>query len=434
LIRSGLSTVYVTAVLLVGHQPATANDAPWVAGIRNYVGQYLDMAAFDGVVLIAEGDRVVYHEAFGFSDCETLTPLTNTAVFRIASLSKQFTQAAIGRLVDANALTLDSPLSEFLPDYPNAEQITIRQLLDHTAGIPHTNRLDWMDMTVPLALDAIVDGLSQEPLSFPPGTDSQYSNGGYALLAKVIEVASGESYESFLAQAFGDDYPSIGHESPGENVPDMAARYAPGPVYGDRVAAETYLVSNRIGGGSLHANAMDVYRLFWASYEGRLLDEETTAALFPPPDDGDISITGRSPGALAQVYLDVEDDLTVVTLSSNSGWPGSFNSDIVGLYRGEEPGLTPFEISNESPSGHDIAAITGRFVADRFGWAVAVEQHGDGFVFVQDRVRTAFARTKDGEFHLPIYDWLCRYGGDGMEFVCRQRDPEASIRFRFVRS
>jgi hypothetical protein len=54
-------------------------------------------------------------------------------------------------------------------------------------------------------------------------------------------------------------------------------------------------------------------------------------------------------------------------------------------------------------------------------------------VFVQDQVRTAFARTTDGEFHLPIYDWLCRYGDYGMDFECRQRDPDAEIRFRFTR-
>jgi len=115
------------------------------------------MAAYDGVVLIAEDDEIVWHEAFGSADYSQSLPMTTNTRFRIASLSKQVTQAAIGRLVDDGKLTLRSRLSDFLPDFPNARRITIKHLLDHTAGIAHTNRLDWMDMSVAMTLDEIVD-------------------------------------------------------------------------------------------------------------------------------------------------------------------------------------------------------------------------------------------------------------------------------------
>jgi CubicO group peptidase (beta-lactamase class C family) len=410
-----------------------ANDENFRA-IEAYVGHYQEMAAFDGVVLIARGDKILWQKAFGLSDyCHGL-PMTTGAVFRIASLSKQVTQAAIGRLIDQQKLSLDSTLAEFLPQFPNGSRITVKQLLEHSAGIAHTNRLDWMDMRSAMTLDEIIAGLADEGLLFQPGTDQRYSNGGYAILAKIIEVASGTSYDEFIAAEFTENgFPSLGHESAFEVVPGMAGRYAPGPKYGQRIDAELYVTANRIGGGSIYANAGDVFRFFRASYGGDLLSADTSQELFRPPDDGDTMITGRSPGALAQIYMDFAEDLTVVTLSSNSAWPGSFNPDIVSLYRGEDASLTGFTLDTTPMSDIDASAVVGDFIAQRFGWEISIVQDGGQLVFVQDQVRTAFARTTDGEFHLPIYDWLCRYGDYGMDFECRQRDPDAEIRFRFTR-
>lgn len=411
-----------------------AVDEARLRAIEEYTADYQRMAAFDGVILIAEANEVIWHKSFGLADYRFQLPFDEQSIFRIASLSKQVTDAAIGRLIDQDKLSLDSKLSAFLPDFPQAERISIRQLVDHTAGVPHTNRLDWMDMRHAMTLDAIIAALSNEDLLFESGEDTQYSNGGYAVLAKVIEIASGKSFAAFLQDEFAArGYPSIGHESAYEIVPGMVSRYAPGPRYGTRVEAETYITANRIGGGSLHAGAADLLRFFRDSYSGTLLSKATTAALFPRPDDGDIQITGRSPGALAQIYMDFDDGLSVVTLSSNSAWPGSFNTDIVALYRGEDVTLTPFTLAAAPVSAADLNAASGDFVADRFGWAVSIVAENDGLVFVQDELRTAFAKSTDGEFHLPVYDWLCRYGDYDMEFECRQRDPAAEIRFRFVR-
>lgn len=430
------SSRIVFVLILVGSlaDPGFADDQGRIRQIEAYVAAYQAMAAFDGVVLIADAGDIVYERAFGKADYRLDVPMTTDGIFRLASLSKQVTQAAIGRLADQGELNVESTLSEFLPEYPNARQITIRQLLDHTAGIAHTNTLDWMQMHRAMTLNDIVAGLAGEPLLFEPGKGSRYSNGGYALLAKVIEVASGRSYADYIAAEFSaTGFATIGHEAAYAIVPGMVSRYAPGPVYGRRVEAETYITANRIGGGSLYGAAADVYRFFRASFDGKLLSAATTAQLFEIPPDGDIQITGRSPGALAQIYMDFRTGLTVVTLSSSSAWPGSFNADIVSLYRGEDTTLTPFSLAKEPLSETEAAAVTGSFIAERFDWAVSVEHGEHGLVFVQDNVRTAFAQTTDGEFHLPIYDWLCRYGDYGMEFECRQRDPDAGIRFHFNR-
>lgn len=403
--------------------------------IEDYIAEYQRMAAFDGVVLIAEGDEIVWQMAFGAADYEQDQPMTTAARFRIASLSKQVTQAAIGRLVDDGKLTLESRLADFLPEFPNARKITIRHLLEHTAGIAHTNRLDWMDMSVAMTLDEIVAGLATEDLLFRPGIDSQYSNGGYALLAKVIEVASGTSYGDFVEKELSSKgYPSLGDEAANETIPNMATRYAPGPVYGERVRAQTYVTANRIGGGSLYANAEDVFRFFRDSYAGNLLSTETSLSIFEKPTDGDITITGRSPGALAQVYLDLENDLTVVTLSSNSAWPGTLNNDVVSLYRGETVELLPAARARATAPPHEMRTFAGKFRMQQFGWNVTIEADASGLVFVQDKTRTAFVRTTDENFHLPIYDWLCRFSAYNTEFECRQRSPDSEARFFFERT
>ena len=426
--------VVTAAILVAPPAAASAADQERIRAIEAYVQQYQHMAAFDGVVLIARDSEIVWQKAFGFAEYARRLLMSTDAVFRIAALSKQATKAAIGLLAEQDKLRLDSRLAEFLPDFPNAKRITIRQLLDHTAGIAHTDQLAWMDMQRAMSVDDIVDGLSREELLFPPGHGKQYSNGGYALLAKVIEIASGKSFDNFIdSEIAARGFTSFGHETPFEVVPGMVGRYTPGPVYGERVEAETDITANRIGGGSLHASAEDVFRFFRASTNGDLLSPETTAALFALPGDGEIRVTGHSPGALAQVYLDIEDGLTVVTLSSNSAWPAGFNTDIVSLYRGEDVPLTTFSLSSRTLTEGDISAVTGDFVAERFGWEVSIEPGDANLVFVQGDVRSAFARSTDGEFHLPIYDWLCRYGDYGLEFECRQRDPDATIRFRFSR-
>lgn len=291
-----------------------------------------------------------------------------------------------------------------------------------------------MEMGTAMSLPEIVQHLAEEPLRFEPGTDEEYSNGGYALLAAVIEAVSGRSFDRFVSEEFGAlGMPSVGHEDAWEVVDDQVSRYAPGPEPGRRVEAPTYLVANRIGGGSLYASADDVLRTFRGSYSGDFLSPETTAALFPVPRTGETLVTGRSSGTLAQVYLDFREDLTVVTLSSSSGWPGSFNPDIVELFRGGDPGLAPFEI-DDGWSEAESAPYTGTFEMPMFGWTVELTGSSDGLIFAQGEDRTALRPTTAGEFHLPLYDWLCAFAPSGASFTCRQRDPDAEIRFVFERT
>lgn len=416
--------------------PSAAQDTLSFDTIDAYAAHYRDLAAFDGVVLVRQNGETIYSRAFGEADYRFHVPMGTSHVFRIASLSKQVTLGLVGRLADRGVIALEDPLSGYLPGYPNAASITIAMLLDGTSGIPHTNDLAWMEMHSGYALSEIVHRLAQTEPAFAPGADTAYSNGAFAVAAAVIEQATGLSFAESLRAEFGADYPSLLHEDVFAIIAGAASRYAPGPVAGERREAAPYVVANRIGGGSLTGNADDIARFFEDSFAGRLVSAEMTAALFRMPSDGDTRITGRSPGALAQIYLDANTGLTVVTLSSNSAWPGGFNADITALARGET--VTLLAAHSAGYTAADWSGWTGRYRPTVFNWQwdVRIEAGPENLVYVQDGNASALIPVANGEFHLPLYDWLCAFGesGDGPGLTCRQRDPDADIRFTFARA
>ena len=148
-------------------------------------------------VLIAQGDRVIYRGARGTADLQLDVPLTDQHVFHIASVTKMFTAAIILKLAQDGRLSLDDPLARYVPDFPNAAGISLRQLLGHTAGIsdrtlpqdiqPGFSRRD-VDMAT------LVTDIAKRPPTFAPGTSQAYSNSGYILLGAAIEAVTGKPW------------------------------------------------------------------------------------------------------------------------------------------------------------------------------------------------------------------------------------------------
>jgi D-alanyl-D-alanine carboxypeptidase len=154
-------------------------------------------------ILIARGDQVVFRAARGRAEIELDVPLSPDHVFRIASVTKIFTAASIMKLAEVGKLSLDDALARYLPDIPNAEHITIRQLLNHTAGIsdvatrpqPGPGRRD-LDSATRVA------EIGTRAPRFAPGTSWSYSNAGYILLGAVIEKVTGEPWHATLQTQF----------------------------------------------------------------------------------------------------------------------------------------------------------------------------------------------------------------------------------------
>ncbi|HEV2082751.1 MAG TPA: serine hydrolase domain-containing protein [Brevundimonas sp.] len=160
---------------------------------------------FGGVVLVAKGDRVLFRQAYGLADRETGAPVELNSRFRLASVSKQFTAAAILRLQDEGVLSVDDPLCRWIQPCPEAwAPIRLRHLLSHTAGVPDLMaQANWGHRrTTPTTLADLTTASGFYRLQFEPGTKIRYSNAGYNLLAAVVEAASGMEFHAWLQANF----------------------------------------------------------------------------------------------------------------------------------------------------------------------------------------------------------------------------------------
>jgi CubicO group peptidase (beta-lactamase class C family) len=192
------TTLLLSLVLFLFVLSCTKEENQRAKQISRYMNYCYEKGIFNGVMLIAEDGQIIYHQAMGYADLENRFPLKTNTPFYIASLTKQFTSMAIMMLKERGKLEFDSKLSDFFPEFPSyAEQVTIRHLLTHTAGIPDHFELGAYktDLTNAEVLDLLI---RQPKLEFFPGVQFKYSNGNYVLLALIVERVSGESYQEFL--------------------------------------------------------------------------------------------------------------------------------------------------------------------------------------------------------------------------------------------
>lgn len=152
------------------------------------------------VIVVREG-KVVFRKGYGLANVELGVPVEPDMVFRLGSVTKQFTAVAILMLAEQGKLSLNDDLTKFLPDYPTkGQKITIEHLLTHTSGIKnYTSLPEWLaawrkDVTV----KEIVDLFKDQPMDFAPGEKWSYSNSGYILLGAIIEKVSGQTYQDFI--------------------------------------------------------------------------------------------------------------------------------------------------------------------------------------------------------------------------------------------
>ncbi len=160
--------------------------------------------AFMGAVLVARGDTILFRDAWGRAD-ETGRALRLDDRFRLASLSKQFTAAAILKLQDEGKLSVDDPVCDYIDDCPAAwAPIRLSHLMAHTSGIPDLMaRPGWGQTRVtPTAIDELTANSKQYRLQFEPGTKLRYDNAAYNLLAAVVEAVSGQTLIDFLSDSF----------------------------------------------------------------------------------------------------------------------------------------------------------------------------------------------------------------------------------------
>jgi CubicO group peptidase (beta-lactamase class C family) len=219
-----LFTSYVYA------QPIAKADAELFAKVDKLLAAVYKPTETGATALIARKGTVIYKKAFGMANLELNVPMQVDNVFRIGSITKQFTAVSILQLKEQGKLDLQDDIKKFIPDYPtHGYTITVEQLLNHTSGIKsYTNMNEWdgqvqrKDFT-PAAL---VDYFKNQPMDFAPGTKWEYNNSGYVLLGFIIEKVSGKTYQQYIVDNifkplgmtnsyYGEDSPLIKNRVPG---------------------------------------------------------------------------------------------------------------------------------------------------------------------------------------------------------------------------
>ncbi len=180
----------------------------WSLGQANY--QSILEAAYPAVgpgavAIVARGDQVLFQGARGMANVELGVPLEVDSVFRLGSITKQFTAAAIMKLVDQGKLALSDPLTKFLPDYPGGDSVHVEHLLTHTSGIvSYTGIPGYMatEITKDLSVDQLIAVFKNLTVEFQPGSQFRYNNSGYILLGAIIEKVSGKTYAEYVEDTF----------------------------------------------------------------------------------------------------------------------------------------------------------------------------------------------------------------------------------------
>ncbi len=330
--------------------------APPDAGIDGLMQRY-DGRVPGAAVLVLKDGQPVFRRGYGLAVVEDGTPVSPATNFRLASVSKQFTAAAILLLAEDGRLSIDDPLKKWLPGLPAvADAMTLRQLLSHTSGL-----LDYEDLMDPADTRQVhdIDVLhllqKENRTYFAPGSSYRYSNSGYALLALVVGKASGSDFASFLRQRIFlplDMTATFAHQDGVDEVPDRAYGYSQIDGHWQRTDQST--TSAVLGDGGIYSSIDDLAKWDAALYDERLLRRASLQQAFsaatatPEPDvphygfgwriNGDaLWHSGESIGFRNVIVRYPKQKLTVVVLSNRND-PEPYALALQIARRWQEPG------------------------------------------------------------------------------------------------
>ena len=199
------------------------SDKELAARVQAHVAALIGPAAFSGAILIAHDGKIVLDQAWGTTDETNHIANTVNTQFCIGSINKMFTAVAILQLVGRGKLALDKPIVTYWPDYPNRElasRVTIRELLNHTGGTGDIFTPEYQaHREETRALADYIKLFGRRPVAFEPGSRMDYSNYGFILLGRIIELVSGEPYQKYVQEhiylpaemARTDSRPEIDH-------------------------------------------------------------------------------------------------------------------------------------------------------------------------------------------------------------------------------
>jgi CubicO group peptidase (beta-lactamase class C family) len=275
------------ALVLAIFGAATVCLAQGTGRMEQVVQSYVSGGRFAGAVLVARGPDVVLSKGYGLANVEWTVPSAPDVRFKVASITKQFTAAAILLLEERGTLKIDDLVKTHLPEAPPAwDRITLAHLLTHTAGFPGLLSpaaggqppVESADGTVA----GFVTALMQRPLESAPGERFSYTNSGYFVLGHLIQKLTGQSYETFLRENI---FTPLGMKDSGLDSPAVIARRAGSYTVTPNGLVNASYQSDRIRpntAAGMYSTTEDLLRWQNALYGGKVVSQASLQKMVTP--------------------------------------------------------------------------------------------------------------------------------------------------------
>lgn len=387
-----------------------------------------------GQLLLARGDTVLVERTWGWEDREHRRPMGVHSRLNIASITKPVNQLVLLKLLVDHTLAIDDTIGRWLPGYPHGG-VTVGQLLNHRAGIPHRVTTDAQERHA-LSAAQVTALAGRVPLEFTPGSESRYSSAGYTVLAHVMEVAAGKAWAALVRSIvldpahLAETVPNAGLADP---LPGRAQSYVPGARGLQPAMRKDY--GFLAGAGSMWSTARDLFRFVRALLAG-VFGENGRANLLR---HGSLHWNGSTNGYFSWVDYDSASRVTCVFLgNAHTGAPELLHGAVAKLVAGEPvaPLERPAFMRVRVPS-RALRALEGRYqiagtripVTTRDGllWAgewMLVPTSESTFFSTRDYGTVRVARDSTGA--VAGLDWTQK----GQPFRCPRLGPLGASRTR----
>lgn len=370
---------YVLAFLMVLFLPVQAYSQSLDADAQETIDRYLhahsENYSFSGSVFVQlHEDISVWHS--GYADFTKLREINRDDFFRIGSLTKPIVASWFGRRFQEGSLNLDDHLSQWFPDNPLWDDITLSHLLAHTAGIyNYTSLPDFPEtLHLPATIDQLIDRFAHIPLTSPPGDTFSYSNSGYVLLSRVMELETGLSFMDAIDSFVTDELQISGmmYERPYTDFPGLVTGYTDLQSFEE---SSFIHMSLPLGAGGLIATGDALLAFTQRLYDERFLTESKRRALLDPQSGNYAHGFGMGPvlnrpsighagginGFAANFLHFPLDSLTVVILSNyEAANVGPIMRDIVSIIFGKSFDM-PVVRQPIALSDAELSRFTGSF-------------------------------------------------------------------------
>ena len=340
-----------------------------------------------GAILVNKNGKTLIKKSYGYGSLELSAPIPNDGIFEIGSVTKQFTAAAILKLVEAKKLSLDDDFTKYLEFDTKGRKVTINNLLNHTSGIPsYTSINEFLEKLYirDLPRDSLVRLVESKDFMFEPGEALIYNNSAYFFLGLIIEKVTGMTYEEYLKEIFFKPLgmTSTSYSSNTEIIKNKVYGYNYSP---DGLKQRSY--QNHIwpySGGSLSSNSKDLITWMTALHQGKILSENLYQSLITPNqlNDGSnlqyamaltnysnfgnhrIGHVGAIRGFLSDTRFFPDEDLYIICLINTTGPKGArFFADAITwkLLDKNEPQGIELDIETKLLEGKYSGAVRGSY-------------------------------------------------------------------------